>query len=302
MSQSVRPIHRRSTALLLLLAAWLLLLPVLAAHAQQLQTVPTLTAPLIDQTGTLSTEQTQTITARLRSIEETSGAQIVVLMVPTTQPEDIAGFAHRVADTWKIGRKDVGDGLLVLIATHDRRMRIEVSRALEGAIPDLAASRIIEQQMAPHFRQGDYASGILASLDHIAARIAGEQLPPPSNTARSKNSNWEDLAIFLFFGVMVIGPAIRRMFGNKIGALIVGGGTGTLTFFITSSLLLGLGAGVVALLITLLSNSKGGGGKGGGGPYISTGSWGGRSGGFGGGGFRSGGGGSFGGGGASGSW
>jgi len=117
--------------------------PAHMALAQPLLPVPALTARLIDQTHTLTAQQATTIESRLRDIEEKSGSQVVVLMVPTTAPEDIAPYAHRVASTWKIGRKDVGDGLLVVIAKDDRRMRIEVARALEGAIPDLAAARII---------------------------------------------------------------------------------------------------------------------------------------------------------------
>lgn len=282
-----------------------ILLPWPGALAQQLQPVPALTARLIDQTATLSAEQATAIESRLRGIEEKSGSQVVVLMVPTTQPEDIAPYAHRVASDWKIGRKEVGDGLLIVVAKNDRRMRMEVARALEGAIPDLAASRIIEQQMSPHFRQNDYAGGILAALDQVAARIAGEALPPPIKTSNSgsKGVDLEGLAIFLFFGVMVIGPVIRRIFGRKLGALVVGGGAGFLAFLLTTSFLLAIAAAVIALLFTLLANSSGG-GRGGGGPFIGGGGFGGGfgGGGFGGGGFSSGGGGSFGGGGASGSW
>nr|MBP9940737.1 TPM domain-containing protein [Comamonas sp.] len=264
-------------------------------------------ARLIDQTQTLSPEQAAAIESRLREIEEKYGSQVVVLMVPSTSPEDIAPYAYRVASTWKIGRKDVGDGLLIVIAKNDRRMRMEVARALEGAIPDLAASRIIEQQMGPHFRQNDYASGILAALDQVAARIAGEQLPAPTSSTpsqTSQNVDLEGLAIFLFFAVMVIAPVLRRIFGRKMGSVIVGGGAGFLAFIFTTSFILAGAAGVIALLVTLLANGSGGGGRGGGGPFIGGGGFGGGrgSGGFGGGGFSSGGGGSFGGGGASGSW
>lgn len=300
--------HPRHWWRLLAACCWLLWLapPV---HAQQLQPVPTLTARLIDQTHTLSSAQAQAIEQRLQGIETQSGSQVVVLIVPTTAPEDIAAYAHRVASTWKIGRKDVGDGLLLLVAKDDRRMRLEVARALEGAIPDLAASRIIDHQMAPAFRRNDYAGGILAALDQVAARIAGEALPPPTAAPRTasaeRGADWESLAIFLFVGVMVVGPVLRRILGNKLGALAMGGGTGFLAYVLTSSLLLAGGAGVVALLITLLSNARGGGR---GGPFIGGGGFGGGlgggfgGGGFGGGGFSSGGGGSFGGGGASGSW
>ena len=274
--------------------------PAHMALAQPLLPVPALTARLIDQTHTLTAQQATTIESRLRTIEEKSGSQVVVLMVPTTAPEDIAPYAHRVASTWKIGRKDVGDGLLVVIAKDDRRMRIEVARALEGAIPDLAAARIIDQQMAPQFRQGHYAAGILAALDQIAARIAGEALPAPQQpTAARDRVDLESLAIFLFFGVMVVGPLLRRLLGNKRGALLVGGGAGVLAYAVTTSLWLAGGAGVLAALVTLLANGpRGGGGWNAG----SRGGWrGGGNGGWGGG-FRSGGGGSFGGGGASGNW
>lgn len=287
---------------------FLAMLPWSQVTAQQLQPVPALTARLIDKTQTLSAEQALAVETRLRGIEEKSGSQVVVLMVPTTAPEDIAAYAWRVADSWKIGRKDVGDGLLLLVAKDDRRMRLEVARALEGAIPDLAASRIIDQHMAPRFRQNDYAGGILAALDQVAVRIAGEALPAPSASRQpsqpEQDWDFEQLAIFLFFGVMVAGPLVRGIFGNKLGAAIMGGGTGFLAYFLTTSMLLAGGAGVIALLVTLLSNGRRGGG--GGGPFIGGGGggWGSGGGGFGsgGGGFSSGGGGSFGGGGASGSW
>lgn len=277
-----------------------LLLPVQAATAQSLPSVPALAARAIDQTGTLSAEQLTTIEGRLREIEEKSGSQVVVLMVPSTHAEDIAAYAHRVASDWKIGRKDVGDGLLIVIAKDDRRMRLEVARALEGAIPDLAASRIIEKQMAPHFRQNDYAGGIVAALDQVGMRIAGEALPPPSPTSQpsSNGTDLEYLAIFLFFGVIVIDPVVHRIFGSKLGSILVGGGAGCLAFVLTASALLAIVAAVIALLVTLLANGSGG-GRGGGGPFIGGGGFGGgRSGG----GFSSGGGGSFGGGGASGRW
>ncbi|NMM82313.1 hypothetical protein B2J86_15465 [Acidovorax sp. SRB_14] len=280
----------------------------LGAGAQELLPVPALTARVIDQTQTLSASERQALETRLQGLEEKSGSQVVVLMVPSTAPEDIAAYAHRVASEWKIGRREVGDGLLVVVAKNDRRMRIEVARALEGAVPDLAAARIIDQAMAPRFRENDYAGGIGAALDQIGARIAGEALPAPTARtpqARGQGIDWTELAIFLFFGVVLIGPVVRRIFGNRFGAVLMGGGTGTLAYLLTASALLAGGAGVLALLLTLLSNGRGRGG----GPFIGGGGWGGGGGGGGGGwgggrggGFSSGGGGSFGGGGASGGW
>ena len=289
-----------------------------AVQAQPVLPVPALSARAIDQTGTLNAADLQALEARLQGLEEKSGSQVVVLVVPSTAPEDIASYAFRVASTWKIGRRDVGDGLLVVVAKNDRRMRIEVARKLEGAIPDLAASRIIDQAMAPRFREGDYAGGISAALDQIGARIADEALPAPAQQGAAGGDQGFDLgqlAIFLFFGVMVAGPVVRRLFGGRFGSVVMGGGTGALAYLLTASALLAGGAGIAALLLTLLSNSRGGGGgsgRGGGGPFIGGGGLGGLGGGFGGGrgsggfgsggGFSSGGGGSFGGGGASGGW
>ena len=307
-------LYWRALTALFLIAVW-----PWAVQAQAVLPVPALSARIIDQTATLGAEERQALEARLQALEEKSGSQVVVLMVPTTAPEDIASYAFRVASTWKIGRRDVGDGLLVVVAKNDRRMRIEVARKLEGAIPDLAAARIIDQAMAPRFREGDYAGGIGAALDQIGARIADEALPAPTPRAAARDQGFDlsELAIFLFFGVMVAAPVVRRLFGGRFGSVVMGGGTGALAYLLTTSALLAGGAGIAALLLTLLSNSRGGsgkGGRGGGGPFIGGGGLGGglgggfgggRSGGFGGGGgggFSSGGGGSFGGGGASGGW
>lgn len=274
--------------------------------------IPPLTGHVIDQTGSLSAADTQALESQLAALEQTRGAQVVVLMVASTAPEDIAAYANRVGNHWKIGRRGVGDGVLVLVAKNDRKMRIEVAKALEGAIPDIAAARIIDSAMKPRFQQNDYAGGLSAAAAQLAARIGAEALPPPEaeHTPQGINDHrlfdWTDFAIFLFFGVMVAGPLARSMFGSALGGLLLGGGVGVLAFVFTASLLLSVGAGVIALLYTWIFGGRGAPlalGQGGG----SSGSWG--HGGSGGdysssdsGGFSSGGGGDFGGGGASGDW
>lgn len=286
-----------------LIAIFLVAIGAPGATAQPLRTVPALTARVIDQTATLSEGERQALEAQLAAIEQQHGSQVVVLMVPTTAPEDIAAFANRVGNAWKIGRRDVGDGVLVIVAKDDRRMRIEVAKALEGAIPDIAAARIIDGAMKPRFRENDFAGGLDAAVRQIGARIAGESLPPPKGEGqrRPDGAGWEDLAIFLFFGVLVAGPVVRALFGQRLGALVMGGGVGVLAFLATASVLLAAGAGIAALFYTWAFAGRGapivwnGGGWGGG----RGGGW---SGGGGGGGFRSGGGGDFGGGGASGDW
>ena len=292
------------------------------AHADDgLLPVPALTGPVIDQTGTLSASDKAALEAQLQTLEQTRGAQVVVLMVPTTAPEDIASFANRVGNTWKIGRRDVGDGVLVIVAKNDRKMRIEVAKALEGAVPDIAAARIIDGAMKPRFQQSDYAGGLRDAVTQISARIAGEALPAPaSNSGTAAHSpdtsrdgfDWTDLAIFLFFGVMVAGPVMRSIFGSRLGGLLMGGGVGLLAFVVTSSLIVAGSAGLLALLYTWIFGGTGGGSSrrrgrggaavGGWGAGVGGGGWSGGGSSSDSGGFSSGGGGDFGGGGASGDW
>jgi len=282
------------------------LLPWSAACAQL--AVPALSARVIDSTATLTPAQRQQLDDKLAAFEQARGAQVVLLMVPTTQPEDIASYANRVADTWKIGRRDIGDGLLLIIAKDDRKVRIEVARTLEGAIPDLAAKRIIDNAITPRFKQGDFAGGLDAGVEQIMALIAGEALPAPAarTTSFTGDFEWMDLAVFLFIAVPVIGAVARQILGTKLGTLATGVAGGGIAFMVTSSLLIGALAAVAAIVFTLiarahtamgLGSSQGhngwGHGRGGGGFGSGRG---------GGGGFSSGGGGSFGGGGASGGW
>lgn len=297
------------------LAFVLALLAGVPAWAQGVLPVPELTARVVDQTNTLDAIQRKGLEDKLAAFEKEKGSQIVVLMVPTTQPEDIASYANRIANAWKIGRKEVGDGILVIVAKDDRRVRIEVAKTLEGAVPDLAAKQVIDDAITPRFRTGDFAGGLQAGVDQLMARVRGEALPAPQQRQQAPQRgvagfDWFDLAIFLFFAVPIAGAVARGIFGRKLGSLVTGGGFGLVAMLITSSIVVAVIAGVVALFFSLLSGGFGGGsrrGGWGGGPVILPGGWGGGSGGGGGGwggggGFSSGGGGDFGGGGASGDW
>lgn len=276
-----------------------------AAFAQDLQPVPALTARVIDQTGTLDANERRALEAKLAAFEAERGAQIVVLIVATTAPEDIAAYAYRVAAEWKIGRRDIGDGILMVVAKDDRRVRIEVARALEGAVPDLAAFHIIDRAITPAFRRGEFAAGIGAGLDALMARIRGENLPLPEPAVRGRGDapSLEDLGAFLFVGVPIVGAVLVGMLGRKLGAFATGGVAGLLAQLLLGSLVLAIIAGVVAFIFVLVLGIGGGGrgGRGGGGGFGGPIIWGGGGRG-GGGGFGSGGGGSFGGGGASGRW
>lgn len=148
--------------------------------AQALVPIPALTARVIDQTGTLAPADVAVLEQQLQTFEQQRGTQIVVLLVPSTAPEDITDFTQRLGDAWQIGRREVGDGLLLVVALNDRRLRIAPAKALEGAVPDLAAQRIIDQVISPAFRQGDVAGGLRAGLSHLQARIEGEALPLPA--------------------------------------------------------------------------------------------------------------------------
>ena len=280
------------------------------ALAQAPQAIPALSARVVDTTGTLNAAQRQQLEQKLGAFEQSRGTQIVVLLVPTTQPEDIFSYANRVANNWKIGRRDVGDGVLLLVAKDDRQVRIEIAKTLEGAIPDLAAKRIIDQALTPRFKQGDFAGGLSAAADQIMARISGENLPAPNEKSRSSQPQgfagfqWTDLAVFLFFAVPIGARVLGGIIGRKAGAVATGGGVGVLAWIFTSSLLLAGGAAIVAVIFALIAGvgslGSGLGGSRRGGGWSSGGFGGGSSGG--GGGFSSGGGGNFGGGGSSGSW
>ncbi len=295
-------------ALLLAVLCWLGLA---SAHAQDVLPVPPLNARVVDQTSTLQPRQRAALESKLAAFEAEAGAQIVVLLVPTTRPEDAAAYAQRVADAWKIGRAKEGDGLLIVVARQDRTVRIEVSKALEGAVPDLAVKRVIDQTIVPAFKQGDFAGGLNAGLDVVFELVRAEKLPPgPGSPAahRAPRSNdggglWQTLALFLFIGVPVVGGVLTAIFGRKLGSLLTAGALGWLGWVLSASVLIAVAAAFGALLLVGVmgvGSRRGGlvtpgyGGWGGG----SGGGWSGGSGG----GFSSGGGGDFGGGGASGRW
>lgn len=291
-------LKRWLTALALCLMGW-------AASAQGLLPVPALSGHVIDQTATLSGAQQQALEAKLTALESSLGAQVVVLLVATTQPEDMASFGNRVANTWKIGRKGIGDGLLLIVSKNDRKLRIEVAKSLEGAIPDLAAKRVIDTALTPSFKQGDYGGGIDAAVDQLAALIKGESLPPPTPSGdtgfASGGFAWQNLAVFVFFGVLLGGRIARAVFGNKLGAVVTGVAVGVLVKVLTASVPIGIFAAFAALVFTLVSSATR---AGRGGSFVggdSGGGWGSGSSSDGGG-FSSGGGGDFGGGGASGDW
>jgi uncharacterized protein len=288
----------------------LLLLGLASAFAQDLQAVPALTERVIDQTGTLTAADQRRLIDKLAAFEQQAGPQIVVLMVRSTAPEDIAAYAQRVGETWKIGRRDVGDGLLLVIAKDDRRLWIAPAKALEGAVPDLAARQIVRDVISPRFKGGDFAGGIDAGLDALFARLQGEHLPAPTTSTPRAPSVFgqlplTELLVFAFVALPVVASVVRRIFGRALGTLASGGAAGVLAWIVTGSLLVAVIGVVIGLLFGLFAGSanlvraarRQSGGWGGGG-WSGGGGWGGG----GGGGFSSGGGGDFGGGGAGGDW
>jgi len=293
-----------------LLCLAFLLAPLQAGSQTALQAIPPLTARVIDTTGTLSAAQRDALDAKLAAFEQRKGAQMVVLMVPTTQPEDISDFSQRVGDLWKLGRKNVGDGLLLVVAKNDRAVRIATAKSLEGAVPDLAASRVIEQAITPRFRSGDFAGGLDAGTDQLMTLIAGEGLPAPAqprSAAAGGGLDWMQLALLLFFAVPFAARVLGGLMGRKTGAMLTGVALGVLAGWLTASLVVGVLAAMAAAVLALAGALASSGPRVGWGHGSHRGGWGGGSGtggfgGLGGGGFSSGGGGDFGGGGASGRW
>lgn len=271
--------------------------------------VPPLTGRIVDQTSTLSSGDIAALDQKLRDFEERKGTQIAVLIVPTTSPETIEQFSLRVAEAWKIGRKKIDDGAILVVAKDDRTLRIEVGYGLEGALNDVTAKRIIDEIIVPKFRSGDFAGGVDAGVDRILRVVDGEPLPAPQSRQAASG---DDLSELLFnpvtlIGVLFLGGILRATLGRLFGSVATGGVVAIVAWFLVGTLFVSLLLGLIAAVFTLISDvfASPGGGIGPGG--IGRGGWsGGRGGGFSGGsgssGGFSGGGGSFGGGGASGRW
>ncbi|MCR4297445.1 MAG: TPM domain-containing protein [Gallionella sp.] len=274
----------------------ILLALLLVGAAQAEVAVPPLAQRITDLTATLDAGQIQTLEARLAAFEAKKGVQLAVLIVPTTQPEAIEQFGIRVVDAWKLGRKNVDDGALLLVAKEDRTLRIEVGYGLEGVLNDATAHRIIDEIIVPHFKRGEFYSGIESGLTAMMQVVNGEPLPPPPRrSSANKKFDFESLLFIAFGLVVVVGGMLRALLGRFPAAVLMGGALGVLAWLMVAPLLVALLIGFMAFVFVLL----GGAGRGIGGH---------GRGGFGGGGFSgggggfSGGGGGFGGGGASGRW
>ena len=281
--------------------------------------VPPLTGRVVDQTGTLSQGDIASLNTKLKDLESRKGSQVAVLIVPTTQPESLEQFSIRVADDWKIGRRKIDDGALLVVAKNDHRMRIEVGYGLEGSLTDVTSRRIIDEVIAPDFRAGDFAGGISKGVDRIIGVIDGEPLPPPKPEAsHASDVDWSSflnpLNPFTIFGIYVIGAICRNLLGRLLGSATAGVVVGALGWYLFGSIALALLLGGIVSTLTFFADgiiaasqnagrqARRGGSGGWSGGFSSGGGWSsGSSSGSSDSGF-SGGGGSFGGGGASGSW
>jgi len=278
-----------------LLAAALLFPP---AYTAAEIAVPPLKARVTDLTATLTSDQRAALERKLAALEARKGSQVAVLLVPTTQPETVEQYAIRVFDQWKLGRKGTDDGVLLLVAKNDRKLRIEVGYGLEGAIPDAIARRVMDEDIVPLFKQGNFYGGISAGTDRVSKLIEGESMPPPRRTA-APGSGWSTETLFIGFIILtMVSQLLHSLLGRFLGAGVAGVAAG-----IVGYVLAGLAAaaiiGLIAFVISLFIGATGRQGRG----WSSGGNWssGGGSWSSGGGGF-SGGGGSSGGGGASGGW
>jgi uncharacterized protein len=287
-SESVAP----APWLALFVAIWL---SIAGANVAAQQPVPPLTGHVVDTTGTLSAEALASLENKLAAFEGRKGSQIIVLLVRTTAPEAIEQYSLRVAEEWRIGRSGVDDGIVLLVALDDRRMRFEVGYGLEGAVPDALARRIIAETIAPRFYEQDIAGGLDAGLDAVIGLVDGEPLPVPV-VREPDGEPFAALPIILMLALFVA-PVFRRLFGTLFGAMTLGAGAGFVVWLISSVLFASLIAGAMVFVLALLGiGGRAGRWASGGGGWGSPGGFGGRGGGF------RGGGGRFGGGGASGGW
>jgi uncharacterized protein len=294
---------RRLFAMLALLCACTL------AQAQQLAPIPVLDTPVVDTTATLDPATEQALEAQALALQQRKGSQLQVLLVPTTQPEDIAAYTQRVYDQWKLGRKGVDDGVLLVVAKDDRRVRIQPGYGLEGAIPDATAERVIQEYLVPKFRAGDFGGGITDATAALVKLVDGEPLPAPMADNRPRGGNGGGDWLFALVAAVVVAQVARGIFGrapSPLRGLLGAGAAGGVAWLIAQALLIGGIGAVIGLLLGLARPQPGRYARHGGWGGFGGGGWG--SGGFGGGGFGgggggwSGGGGMSGGGGASGSW
>ena len=260
-----------------------------AAGAADLVPVPPLKARVNDLTGALSAGQIAALDTELRAFEQKKGSQIAVLMLPSTQPETIEQYSIRVAESWKIGRAKVDDGVILVIAKNDQRLRIEVGYGLEGAIPDVVAKRVIREVIAPHFLANDFYGGISAGAQSLMKLIDGESLPAPAQPQAGGTDDYQSLFAVLLAVVIVAGGVLKAVLGRTLGSVATGVAAGVVAWMLAGVIVAAVIAGIIAFVFAL---AMGSGGRG----YYPGGSGGG---GWGSGG---GGGGGFGGGGASGSW
>jgi len=275
-----------------LAALLLLVLPWAAADVP----VPPLKARITDLTGTLAAGQRAALEQKLADLEARKGSQIAVLVVESTRPETVEQYAVRVFERWKLGRKGVDDGVLLLVAKNDRQLHIEVGYGLEGAIPDAIAKRIIEQDIVPLFKQGNFHGGISAGTDRLGKLIEGETMPPPKRTA-APGSGWSTETLFIGFVILAMASQLlHSLLGRFLGAGVAGAAAGIIGY-VLAGLAAAMIIGLIAFVISLFMGATG---RQGGGWSSGGGSW--SGGGSSGGGGFSGGGGSSGGGGASGSW
>lgn len=263
--------------------------------------VPALQARVTDLTATLSDVERTALEQKLAAFESRKGSQLAVLLVPTTAPETIEQYGLRVAEEWRLGRKGIDDGALLLVAKNDRALRIEVGYGLEGVLTDATSRRIIDEIIVPHFRHGDFYRGIDAGVDRILAVIDGEPLPEPQRWQGAPIGSWLPIIPIVLIFTVTAGTILKALFGQLTGALITGGAAAFFTWLLLSVFTAAALAGIAAFVLTLFSQHYPGRWSSGGMPGTGGGWSGGSGGGFGGGGF-SGGGGGFGGGGASGRW
>ncbi len=299
---------RRMRVPVAIVVTWLLL-ALVCVQAQELAAIPAMTSPVVDSTGTIDATTRQQLEAQALALQKRKGSQLQVLVVPTTMPEDIAQYAVRAFDQWKVGRKGVDDGVLLVVAKDDRRVRIEVGYGLEGAIPDATSARVIQEYLVPKFRANDYAGGITDATGALVKLIDGEPLPAPMAEHRSARGNGGSGWLFALFVAFIVAQVARGIFGRApslLRGVIGAGAAGGIAWLISSMFLVGgIGAaigffmGLASLPSGRYARDRGVGGFGG---WGGGGGFGGGGGGFGGGGGWGGGGGMSGGGGASGSW
>ncbi|MBA5872583.1 MAG: hypothetical protein GDA68_21720, partial [Nitrospira sp. CR2.1] len=228
---------------------WLVLASGLPAWALD---VPSLSGPVVDVAHVLPPGTVEQLSQEIRAHEAKTSNQVVVLILPSLEGEPLFDFSHRVATTWKLGRKGTDNGVLLLVALKDRKVRLEVGYGLEGVLTDARSAQIIRHEIVPRFRSGEFAVGVTAGVRAVLSTIEGTYQAPERPTATSTDGETVGNVLLAVIVGVFIGLLLSR--AHRVLGPAVGGGV---SFVVAPWLVPALIAGGTSIVLVSLLGGRG---------------------------------------------